>query len=127
MNYLLLFPFLWESFSVILYFFYFISFCDSLFCGSVSFSLYFFYFISFWLFPFLWEWFFFSLFLFSFSLYISLSLFCSLSLFILFYLGGSFVLVQVKQVRGVLRSFYYKNRGRGSLYNGDVIMKKKMK
>ena len=39
------------------------------------------------------------------------------SLFILFYLGGSFVLVQVKQVGGGLQSFYYKNRGRGSLYN----------
>ena len=47
------------------------------------------------------------------------------SLLFLFYLGGSLVLVQVNQVRGVLQSFYYKNRGRGILYTGEVITKKK--
>ena len=50
--------------------------------------------------------------------FIFLFLFSVLSLLFLFYLDGSLVLVQVKQVRGVLQSFYYKNRGRGSLYNG---------
>ena len=34
-------------------------------------------------------------------------LFSILSLLLLFYLGGSLVLVQVKQVRGVLQTFYY--------------------
>ena len=29
------------------------------------------------------------------------------------------MLVQVKQARGILQSFYYKNKGRGSLYNGE--------
>ena len=28
------------------------------------------------------------------------------------------MLVQVKQVRRILQSFYFKNNGRGSLYNG---------
>ena len=100
---------------MLFYFFYYISFCESLFYGGVSFYLYFFYFISFC----------YSLFCgsVSFSLYF-FSLFYSLSLLFLFYLGGSLVLVQVKQVRGVLQSFYYKNRGRGSLYTGHVITKK---
>ena len=97
---------------MLLYFFYFISFCDSLFYGSVSFSLYFFYFV-FLLFPFLWS--------VSFSLYL-FSLFCSL--LFLFYLGGSIVLVQVKQVRGVLQSFYYKNSGRGEFVHKGCIHKK---
>ena len=34
------------------------------------------------------------------------------------------MLVQVKQVRRVLQSFYYKNKGRGSLYNGEVEISK---
>ena len=52
-------------------------------------------------------------------------LFSILSLLFLFFLGGSLVLVQVKQVRGVLQSFYYqKYRGMGSLYTGEVIIKK---
>ena len=36
------------------------------------------------------------------------------------------MLVQVKQIRGILQSFYYRNRGRGSSYTGDVITKKRM-
>ena len=54
-------------------------------------------------------------------------LFSILALLCLFYLGGSLVLVQAKQVRVVLQSFYYKNReGMGSLYTGEVIIKKRM-
>ena len=53
-------------------------------------------------------------------------LFSIFSLLFLFYVGGSLVLVQVKQVRGVLQSFYYKKGGMGSLYTGEVIIKKRM-
>ena len=124
MNYLLLLPFLWECFSLILYLFYFISFVN-----PFSVGVFLFLFISFTLFlfviPFSVECFFFSLFLFSFSLCnFPFSFLFSLSLFILLYLGGSFVLVQVKQVKGVLQSFYYKIRGRGSLYSRECNYEK---
>ena len=52
-------------------------------------------------------------------------LFSILSLLSLFYLGGSLVLVQVKQVREVLQSFYYKNRGGGVCTQEEVITKNK--
>ena len=82
----------------------FISFCYSLFCGSVSFCFFF---------SFL-----------SFSLNIFSFFFSILSLFILFYLGGSFVLVQVKQLMGFYRVFIMKIGGRGVCTTGNVIMKK---
>ena len=76
--------------------FLFISFCYSLFCGGVSFSLYHF---------------------------IFLFLFSVLSLLFLFYLGGSLVLVQVKQVRGFYRVFIIKIGGGGVC----AIMNKRIK
>ena len=87
------------------------------------FSLYFFLLIS-WLFPFLRESFFFSLFPFHF---ISFFPFSFLSLFVLFNLGGSFVLVRVKQAMGFYRIFIIKKRGGGVCTVGNAITKKKMK
>ena len=76
----MLFPFLWECFSFALYFFYLISFVIPFSVGVFLF-----------------------LFLFCLIHFISFFLFSILSLFILFNLGGSFVLVQVKQVMGFYR------------------------
>ena len=33
------------------------------------------------------------------------------------------MLVQVKQARRISQSFYYKSKGEGSLYNGEVAVK----
>ena len=105
-NYLWLFPFLWQCFLfgsvfLLLFIFLVIPFSAGVFPFSFCFS-----FSLFCLFHFI--------FLFSFPI---------LSLFILFYLGGFFVLVQVIQVMGFY-SFYYKDRGRGSLYNGEYNYEK---
>ena len=76
---------------------------------------------------FLWECLFFSLFLFHFisfaffTLYLSFSFL--LSLFVLFNLGGSFVLVRVKQVVGFHRVFILKIRGGGVRTVGNAITK----
>ena len=34
------------------------------------------------------------------------------------------MLLQVKQARGILQSFYYESKGGGSLYNGKVVTNK---
>ena len=33
------------------------------------------------------------------------------------------MLVQVNQARGILQSFYYKSKGEGSLYNGEMVVR----
>ena len=53
-------------------------------------------------------------------------LFSFLSLLFLFYSGGSLVLVQVKQVRGVLQNSYYKNRGEGEFVHRGSNHKKRV-
>ena len=85
-------------FSLSLYFL-----CYSLFCRSVSFSLYFFFSLLFCLFHFI---------------------FFFLSLFVLFNLGGSFVLVRVKQAVGFYRVFIIKIRGGGEIVQWEMQLRK---
>ena len=101
----MLFPFLWECFSFLFISFYFISLLFP-FSVGISFFLYFFslYFSVF------------------FTLYLSFSFL--LSLFVLFNLGGSFVLVRVKQAMGFYRVFIIKIRGGENLYSGECNYEK---
>ena len=80
------------------------------------------------LFPFPWECFIFFLFLFLFLFclihFISFFFFSVLSLLVLFFLGGSFVLVQAKQVMGFYRVFIIKIGEGGVCTTRNAIMKK---